>query len=258
MEKNQLNESKIRELAGDIGFDIHVRKTVGSTNDILKKLAAEGAPHGLMLMAQEQTAGRGRLGRSFFSPKSGIYLSFLLRPQTPPQQTLFFTTSSAVAVCRAIERVTELKAQIKWVNDVYIGGRKVCGILTESAIANGVTEWAVVGIGVNITPPEGGFPDEIANRACALFEDEAPEGFANRFAAALAEELWAVLSEPHAVTAAEYRARSLVIGMEVTACDGGREERCTVLDVDDSAALLVRLADGREKRLCSGEVSIKL
>lgn len=259
MDKNQLNEREIRLLAEKCGFDIHVKHSVDSTNNVLKRLAAEGAPNGYMLFAQEQTAGRGRMGRSFFSPQSGIYMSLLLRPHTPPQQTLFFTTSAAVAVCRAIERVTELKAQIKWVNDVYIGARKVCGILVESSVANGATDWAVIGIGVNITPPEGGFPDEIADRACALFAGgECPDGFINRMAAALAEELDAVLKGERSEAAVEYRRRSMAVGMEVTAVDGGRERRCTVIDVDDEAALLVRFPDGSEERLYSGEVRIKL
>lgn len=240
-------------------FDIHVERSVDSTNNVLKRLAAGGAPNGYMLFAQEQTAGRGRMGRSFFSPQNGIYMSLLLRPHTPPQRTLFFTTSAAVAVCRAVERMTELKAQIKWVNDVYIGPRKVCGILVESSIANGLTDWAVIGIGVNVTPPEGGFPAEISDRACALFaEGECHDGFINRMAAALAEELYAVLKEEHSKVAAEYRGRSMAIGMEVTAVDGGRERRCTVIDVDDEAALLVRLPDGSEEKLYSGEVRIRL
>lgn len=256
--KNRLDENEIRSIAR-CGFDIHVSDSVDSTNNVLKRLAAEGTPSGYMLFAREQTAGRGRLGRSFFSPECGIYVSLLLRPLTPPERTLFFTTSAAVAVCRAIERETDLKAQIKWVNDVYIGSRKVCGILTEASVANGVTDWAVIGIGVNVTPPKGGFPPEISDRACALYEaGKCPDGAINRLAAAIAEELEKVLSEQHSVTAEEYRRRSMVVGMEVTAIDGGHERKCKVLDIDSEAALLVEYDDGTNGKLYSGEVSIKL
>jgi BirA family biotin operon repressor/biotin-[acetyl-CoA-carboxylase] ligase len=259
MEKNNLNAETVRSLMETDGYDVHTEHTVDSTNNILKRLAAEGAPHGYMLIAQEQTAGRGRLGRSFFSPQSGIYMSLLLRPHTPPQETLFFTTTSAVAICRAIEKITSHRAQIKWVNDVYIGTRKVCGILTEAAVAGGMTDWVVVGIGVNITAPRGGFPAEIADRAGALFEDgECPEGFINLLGAAMADELCRAFSEDRVRIAADYRARSMVVGREVTAIDGGRERRCTVLDVNDDASLAVRFEDGTEGLLYSGEVSVKL
>jgi BirA family biotin operon repressor/biotin-[acetyl-CoA-carboxylase] ligase len=257
---DRLNEENIRSLVGEsAGFDIHAVESVDSTNNVLKKLAAEGKDSGYVLIARQQTAGRGRLGRSFFSPESGIYMSLLLRPHTPPQQTLFFTTSAAVAVCRAIEKTTSLKAEIKWVNDVYIGGKKVCGILTESSVSGGVTDWAVIGIGVNITPPKGGFPEEIADRACAIFGGgDCPDGFSDRLAAAIIVELDRVLKADRLVTAEDYRSRSFVIGKDVTATDGSSARRCRVLDVDDEAALIVRFEDGTKSRLYSGEVSVKV
>lgn len=255
-----LNAEKIKQLAKGCGYDIHTAVSVDSTNNVLKRLAANGEKEGYMLFSEEQTAGRGRQGRSFFSPKSGIYTSLLLRPMTDPTKTLYFTTAAAVAVCRAIEAAANIKAQIKWVNDVYIGEKKVCGILTESSISGGVTDWAVVGIGVNLVKPDGGFPKEISDRACALFDSEAdmPKCFPDRFAAALALQLKLVYSQDRQETAQEYRSRSMLIGRTVTACDGGKERVCRVLDVSDSAELIVEFEDETRGRLYSGEVRVRL
>lgn len=251
-------EKEIRRLCS-CGYDIHLVHSVDSTNNVLKKLAAEGTEDGYILIAEEQTAGKGRQGRSFFSPKSGIYMSLLIRPEVSPEKTLFYTTAAGVAVCRAIERETRNKAQIKWVNDVYIGMRKICGILVESSIRSGRTEWAVIGMGVNITPPAGGFPPQIADRACALFEQNAPEDFYCRFAAAMAEELYNVLHDNRRKISDEYRRRSMVIGMDVIAYSGSGEERkCKVIDVDDNAQLIVEYENGEKGRLYSGEVRIKI
>jgi BirA family biotin operon repressor/biotin-[acetyl-CoA-carboxylase] ligase len=251
-----LDKQTILAAVKSADFDLHIERTVDSTNNSLKKLAAEGVPSGYMLMAEEQTAGRGRMGRSFFSPRSGIYFSLLLRPHTAPNETLYFTTSTAVAICRAIEKTAAHKAQIKWVNDVYIGGKKVCGILTEASIAGGLTDWVVIGVGINIEAPEGGFPSEIAERAGALFSGTAPEGYANRLAAAVADEMFSVLREDRKRVMGEYRERCFVKNRDVTAVDGNRARRCHVIDIDDEASLIVRYEDGTRGKLYSGEVSL--
>lgn len=257
---NELEQSAVRALAVGCGYNLYVCDSVDSTNNELKRWAAKGSEGGCVLMAREQTAGKGRLGRSFFSPRKGLYYSLLLRPNTPPEETLYFTTAAAVAVCRAIEAASGRQAQIKWVNDVYLGERKVCGILTESSLSGGLTEWAIIGIGINITPPKGGFPDEIAGRACAIFdnEEDCPAGFANLLAARLSCELEKALSEPRAENIAEYRRRSFIVGRDITAVDGGRERRCRVLSIDDKAELEVRYENGELGRLYSGEISVKL
>lgn len=256
----ELDGGLIRRLAAEKGcrYEIECVEQTDSTNNVLKQLAVNGAEHGKLLIAGSQTAGRGRLGRSFFSPDSGIYMSLLLRPSTSPDKTLFFTTAAAVAVCRAIENTTELTAGIKWVNDIYIGEKKVCGILTEAAIEGGVTGWAVVGIGVNIAHPQNGFPGEIADRACALFDGKAPCGFRERFAAELAVQLYRIYSTDEFMSVEEYRRRSVLIGRILTAYGAGGEEQCRAVGIDDSAALLVEYPDGTAGRLISGEVSIRL
>lgn len=258
--KTLLDEAVINSLAAQLGcrYEVHTVEEIDSTNNELKRLAAEGAPEGYVLMARSQTAGKGRLGRSFFSPKSGIYTSLLLRPMTAPEKTLFFTTAAAVAVCRAIEQTSGVKTQIKWVNDVYIGERKVCGILTESAIESGVTSRAVIGIGVNIAHPRGGFPAEISDRACAIFDGCPPEGFENTFAAALVSELYNIFSSGEYLSVDEYRRRSMVLGRQLSVSGAdGRERACTAVDIDDTGALIVEYTDGTRGRLFFGEVSIK-
>ena len=251
------------ELTGGGGDLIRVLPATGSTNDDLKALAKNGAPAGTVLVTDKQTAGKGRLGRSFFSPESGVYLSKLYRPQGKIYDALQYTTAAAVAVCRAVEAVSSRKAEIKWVNDVYVDGRKVCGILTEGSVTGQGLEWAVVGIGTNITPPEGGFPAEIADRAGALFESgKAPDGISEEYAAALMTELDNCLSsEDENVRRAvmeEYRRRSFIIGREITVVTAAGEYRCKAVGITDDAGLVTELPDGSRRVLHTGEVSIRV
>ncbi len=171
---NNINEKLIKEnLKSDL--DIIVKDSVTSTNDELVEMAKNGAKEGTILIASSQTAGKGRMGKSFFSPDdTGVYLSILLRPDFTPEDTLSFTTIAAVATAKAIESVSDREAKIKWVNDIYIEGKKVCGILTESSLDPNMEkqEYIVVGIGINIAPPVGGFPDDIKNIATTVFDEE--------------------------------------------------------------------------------------
>lgn len=167
-----LSEELIKEyLKNDL--DIIIKNQVSSTNDELIKMAKNGAREGTVLIATEQTAGKGRMGKTFFSPEgTGVYLSILLRPDFTPEDTLVFTTIAAVATAKAIECVSDKEAKIKWVNDIYIDRKKVCGILTESSLNPDMKkqEYVVVGIGVNIAPPKAGFPDDIKNIATSVFD----------------------------------------------------------------------------------------
>ena len=167
---------------------IDVRESVTSTNTVLKELAEHGGREGMVVIAQRQTMGKGRLGRSFYSPQGGgLYMSVLLRPRFSADAALSITTAAAVAVARAIDDVTGERAMIKWVNDVYFHGRKVCGILTEASVdfENSGLHYAVLGMGVNLTEPEGGFPGEVAQVAGALFAGKAPAGSRPKLAAAI-------------------------------------------------------------------------
>ena len=144
---------------------ITVVEETQSTNTALRALAEAGAPEGTVYIAQSQTGGRGRMGRSFFSPAgTGLYLSLLLRPTTwEPARAAQLTAAAAAAMCEAIREVTGKEPGIKWVNDLLLDGKKVCGILTEASFSmeSGVLEYAVLGLGVNVYPPEGGFPKEL-------------------------------------------------------------------------------------------------
>lgn len=171
-EDDLLSASGIRRfLPADVPLFPAVRKSLDSTNAEALRRAVDGAPEGTVIVAEEQTAGRGRRGRSFFSPAgTGIYLSILVRPALAAERAHLLTCSAAVAVAEAIEACAGVDASIKWVNDVYCRGKKVAGILTEGSfdLEGGVLQHAVVGIGVNVRPPHAGFPAEIAERAGAV------------------------------------------------------------------------------------------
>lgn len=251
-------EKYLRQDAGDLLVEAF--QTVDSTNSLLRTRAVSGAPEGLVIVAGSQTDGRGRLGRSFYSPSStGIYMSILLRPALPAERAALMTTAAAVAVCEAIESVLGKTPGIKWVNDIFLDGRKVCGILTEAAfdMENGRLGYAIVGIGVNVYAPEGGFPEALA--AIAGCVADAREGdLRNKLAA---EILNRFLPRYHALpggSAESYRKRCFVIGKRVTVHAGDTAYPAVVLDVDDDCHLLVRRDDGREVTLSSGEISIRL
>lgn len=255
-----VNEQAILRHITTRGLSIIVRDGVTSTNRLLKTLAEEGAPEGTVLIAASQSEGRGRLGRSFYSPDgTGLYMSILLRPTVPASESLSVTAAAAVAVCRAIEAVSSRVARIKWVNDVFCDDKKVCGILTEAALdpTTGGLSYAVLGIGVNVCDPKEGFPAEIAQTAASVYGNG--EGDVNRLAAAILDaffEQYGELEQKRFVR--EYRERSLLGGRRVTVkkADGDRE--ATAVEVDEQCRLRVRYDDASEERLSSGDVSIRL
>lgn len=233
-----------------------------STNLLLKQRAAAGEAEGLALIARRQSAGRGRLGRSFFSPDgTGLYMSLLLRPKLAAEDTVLLTTMAAVAAAGAIEELVGRPAQIKWVNDIYLDGLKVCGILAEASMSlkKGV-DWAVVGIGVNVTPPKEGFPQELANIAGALFDHgSAPEDGRSRLAAGILRRFMALYEKlPQRGYYDEYCRRLMVLGRAVNVHSPAGMWSGTALDLDRDFRLLVRGDDGREEWLSTGEISVRL
>lgn len=251
-----------RHLTADHPFTFEILPQTASTNTVARQRAEEGAAEGLTVIAEEQTAGRGRFTRRFYSPTgTGLYMSVVLRPTAEPTDIPLITVAAAAAVAESIEALTDRKTQIKWVNDVLLDGKKVCGILTESALnpETGKAAYAVLGIGVNVTAPEGGFADEIRDSAGAVFEEPVPFG-RERLAAAILQRFWCyytALSERRFL--APYRARSLVLGREVMVHRAeGDAYPATVLELDDDACLWVRCPDGTQQRLGSGEVSLRL
>ena len=230
-----------------------------STNLVLKERAAE-LPEWYTLIAGHQTGGRGRLGRRFCSPEgTGLYMSVLLRPKLAAEDAFLITPAAAVAVCRAAEALGSDKAEIKWVNDVLIHGKKVCGILTEavSGPEPGALGHVVLGVGVNVTQPAGGFPPEIAGSAGAVFPRWGPDRRGPLAAAFLREFYKIYAALPDRGFIAEYRSRSCLTGRYVDVLRGGGARKALVLGIDDGCRLLVRYGDGTEEALFSGEVSVR-
>lgn len=250
-----------KHLSCAIPLTLDVRREVSSTNTLLKEMAAAGAAEGSVLIAESQTAGRGRLGRSFYSPDgSGLYLSLLLRPRFDPQHTAMLTTAAAAAAALAIEEVSGKSADIKWVNDIWLDGRKVCGILCEAAFTpEGAADYVVVGVGVNVSAPEVGFPAELSEIAGAVFAPgEAPEDARSRIAAGFLNHFCRFYRHMDAREYfPEYKKRSFILGREINVLCGGEAIPATALELDEECHLLVRYRDGSEELLSSGEVSVR-
>ena len=235
---------------------------VDSTNKICRELAARGETKDFLVLAKSQTAGRGRLGRSFFSPDGGIYMSFLLHPGLTAPDAQLITTTAAVAVCKAVEKLdSSLKPSIKWVNDIYLNGKKICGILTEGQFdfETGSLAFAVLGIGVNIWKPKGGWSPEIADRAGALFDDDRPKTeLRPKLAALIASEFYRIYPKLDvSAIIDDYRSRMFLTGMGVTVIPtGGEPYDAVVVGVDDELRLIVDC--GEIRKLSTGEVSLSL
>lgn len=241
-------------------FQLDVRQSVTSTNTVAKELAAKGAQEGTVIIAREQTEGRGRMGRFFYSPgSSGIYFTIILRPKLNLEDALLITTATAVAVAQAIETIAGVTASIKWVNDIYIGDRKVCGILTEASLnfENGGLEYAVVGIGINIETKD--FPEDISNKAGSLFSDKpGDKPITSMLVAEVLNNLAACIDSLNDKRYLdEYRKRSFLIGKDILVLKGSKEIPAKAIDIDNKACLVVEYEDHTKEALISGEVSIR-
>ena len=253
----------IRQLLGsdDSEFNLELIPCTASTNALLRDRAAAGAPEGSVILANQQTQGRGRLGREFYSPRdTGVYLSLLLRPRgMEPSKTVKLTTMAAVAACDAIEEVSGKEASIKWVNDIYLNEKKVCGILTEASysLESGSLDYVILGIGFNVYPPAGGFPSELAGIADSILKIQTDQG-KNRLAASFLRrflEIYRGTAERD--YAAVYRAKSMVIGQPIRVISPAGTRNAYALDVDRDCRLIVRWEDGTVESLSSAEVSIR-
>lgn len=242
-------------------LELTVYQTIDSTNQEAKKLALEGAKAGTVVLAEEQTRGRGRMGRSFYSPpQSGIYLSLLLRPDVAANEAVLLTTGASVGVCRAIKKVTGLDVQIKWVNDLYYGGRKIVGILTEAVtnFENGQFEFVIIGIGVNFKQPEAAFPEEIKEIAGTLFEEKPDALTRNRLAAEIINEVLSICEDlTNRNFLEEYKTHSMVLGKQIKVFRNHQWEVATALDISDEGGLIIRNQFGQAETLNSGEISIR-
>ena len=253
-----LTEASLTALLKKDTFSLILSPSLPSTNSKLRELAQAGAPEGTVVLARQQTAGRGRMGRSFFSPEdTGLYLSLLLRPESlTPSQSLQLTTAAAAAMCQTIEAETGLSPTIKWVNDLYLEGRKICGILTEAALSmeTGTLSYAVLGLGLNLYPPKEGFPPELSAIAGSLCRDPS-ENLRVRLAAGFLNRFWDCYQRKDFAAAARYyRSRCPLEGKTVLV--GADRQPARVVKITDTCRLQLQYPDGREETLSYGEVSI--
>lgn len=247
-----------------LGRDLVVVPELGSTNTAMKQDYAAGRAEGFTLIAEQQTAGRGRLGRTFCSPAGGgLYMSVLLRPRMPLERLNFITIAAAVAVCRAIDQTCGIHPEIKWVNDIFMNGKKLCGILTEAAIEGetGSIDYAVLGIGVNLRLDSAALPEEVRTVAGALadFTGHVPRR------AALAAQILCETERVYAILNAgetdslidEYRSRLCCLNKPVRVVSPAGSYDAVCRDINAQGNLIVERADGTRETLSSGEISIR-
>lgn len=232
-----------------MNIDIKVYQQVDSTNAVLKDLAQNGAKDGTVIVAWSQTAGRGRLGRTFCSPTGGVYLSILL----PFDETMTITAKAAVAVKRAILSVTDKRTEIKWVNDILLNGKKVCGILAEA-----VKDHVVLGIGVNFSTRMKDLPPEIQKIATSIYNGpENEESDSMDLVNAIVKELVNLVESKDDMWLGEYRSSSSLIGKEVNIIQADKVVGSGIVtEIDNNCALHI-MDNGVETTLTTGEVTIR-
>ena len=256
-----LSVEAIRACLGDWahGIAIEIYPEIDSTNSEAKRRARAGDRTPTLILAEQQSGGRGRLGRSFFSPAgAGIYMTYLWHPNAAAVDAVSVTTAASVAVMRALSAlptVDEATLGIKWVNDIYLSGKKLCGILTEAVTdpSNGRVSSMLVGIGINVRPTA--FPPELADIATSL----GGEVDRNALAAHVLRELLTILHDPTPYAhMAYYKAHSLVIGKQVNTICAGVITPGLVMDIDPTGGLVVKRSDGRVETIHSGDVSLRI
>lgn len=241
-------------------FKTLIYDEVLSTNTLCKELSRR-EKEDLAVIALSQSGGKGRLGRSFYSPKgSGTYISFLLHPKLNANESVKITTAAAVAAASAIDFISGKHSLIKWVNDIYLGGKKVCGILTEASFSGkgAGLDYAVLGIGLNLYDPENGFPQDIKEKAGSVFgknkrDIQKTAEFITEFTR-IFHDIYKKFPESGYME--EYRNRSMLNGKEVYFIKDGREVTGKVLGIDDNTQLLLE-TDSGVFPLLAGEVSLK-
>lgn len=259
-DNNILAEEGIRPLLRQPEVYLKLYQETDSTNRAAKQAAIAGeAGHGSVILACGQSCGRGRRGRSFYSPsQAGLYLSVILQPQENLRESLLLTTEAAVAVYKAVRKITGIELDIKWVNDLYYKGKKVCGILTEAItdFESGEIQYAVVGIGLNLYEEEGGYPPELRGIAGGLYRNQREAEGVNRNRLA-AEIVNCLLDETRELKLLpEYLSRNIVPGHRIQILDGKQSRSAYALAICQDGRLKVRERDGSESFLSYGEVSV--
>ena len=262
---DRLSEGTIRPWlrARTLGGGLICLDQVDSTNNLLKRMALEGAAEGTVAVADQQTAGRGRLGRSFQSPRGcGLYLTALLRPQLPPIEVVDFTAWVAVAVCDGIQAACGVRPRIKWTNDIVLEGKKLCGILTEMGLENEINalQYLVTGIGVNVNQRPEDFSPDVRPIAASLFNVLGRPVRRSELAVQIIralDRMYSAFPQGKADYLARYRADCLTPGNRVQLITPASRTEATALSIDDEFRLVVEYDDGRREALSAGEVSVR-
>lgn len=239
---------------------IQIYKSLESTNKTAKEMAVAGAGHGTVIISDCQTMGRGRYSRSFFSPSGGLYMSLILRPEVLHfENPTLVTAFAAVSVCEAIESISEKVPKIKWVNDIFIDGKKVCGILTEAVtdFESGGLDWVVLGIGINVYTRTEEFPSDLQASATSIYPDKKTKGVRNKLSAEIINRILGFETTPGDTEIFEkYKKRLMMLGKEITVIQNQLEYRATAIDVDSVGHLIVKNKNGEIITLSSGEIRI--
>ena len=235
--------------------------SIDSTNTEAKRLAKEGAPHGTVLIAGQQTGGRGRMGRTFQSPDGrGVYLSVILRPNCPPVELMHLTCAAGVAMMDAVEAASGIRPQMKWINDLVVSGKKLGGILTEMSVDKGLVDYAIVGIGINCLQQAADFDPEIADLATSL---SLAAGFPitpAKLAASMVESLWKmdrILFSEKVQIMDRYKKNCITLGKEIQVIRQDTIRCGKAIDLDENGGLLVQYENATLETVSSGEVSVR-
>lgn len=261
-DNNRLSEDLISPLltTKEMGRNIRVLEEVDSTNNVVRELETEKAPHGTTVIADRQTAGKGRIGRSFVSPQgAGLYMSVLVRPHFDLEFAPMITAAAACAAAEAVESLCGSKVNIKWVNDLYMNGKKICGILTEASLGLELRELdcATIGIGINVRSIGKSFDSELKKKATSIEDETGIRINRNRLCAEVLNRL-----EPYLGKITDrsflkaYREREMLTGHRITAMIGNEQLEGEALGIDENANLIIRLPYGEIKYLSSGEANL--
>lgn len=252
-EQNDIITQKSLKEFINFDADILYYPIIDSTNNEAKRLVSNGSNRPMLIVAEEQTNGRGRQGKSFYSPPlTGIYMTLVTHPMSKLTNAVTATTAASVAVCKAVEELTDLKPKIKWVNDVYLDDKKICGILTE-AITDFETQTVssvVIGIGMNIKTIH--FPDEVENAASLNVNISRV-----KLIAQIANNLNRILCCDYGEFIDYYISHSMIIGEKINFIKGSKITPATAIDIDSTGGLVVELENGKIATLRSGEISIR-
>ena len=242
-------------------IEIYTYKLIDSTNEEAKKIAKKGAKDGTVIIAEEQSAGKGRMGRSFYSPaNTGIYMSIILRPKLTSMDSVLITTAASVSICNAIYKATGIQCEIKWINDIYINNKKVAGILTEASTnsQSGIIDYLILGIGINFNKPKDNFPNEIKNIATSLFDNDSNGKTRNILCAEIINNILNMISNiKNYDFISEYKEKSIIMNKDIMYTISGKSFFGKVIDISNEGSLIIKDKYDNIIILSSSEVTIR-